>query len=76
MVAIESSSEEITGSEKTPVAEDLFALGNDTKLDKERADEFHHIVAKGLFMICILSSGISMQPLLYIQILRATLEVL
>ena len=50
MVAIESSSEEIAGSEKTPAAEDLFALGDDAKLDKDRADEFHHIVAKGLIV--------------------------
>ena len=47
---IESSSEEITGSEKTPAAEDLFALGENAKLDRERANEFHHVVAKGLFV--------------------------
>ena len=47
---IESSSEEIAGSEKTPAAEDLFALGDDAKLDKDRADEFHHVAAKGLFV--------------------------
>ena len=50
MIAIEGSSKDFTGSEKTPASEDLFALGDDTKLDKDRADEFHHIVVKGLFV--------------------------
>ena len=50
MIAIEGSSKEFTGSKKTPAAEDLRALGDETKLDKDRADEFHHIVTKGLFV--------------------------
>ena len=50
MIAIEGSSKEFTGSEKTPGAEDLFWLGEDTKLDKERADELSSIVEKGLFV--------------------------
>ena len=34
----------------TPAAENLFAAGDEDKpLDKERADEFHRFVAKGLF---------------------------
>ena len=33
----------------TPAAEDLFAEGSGKKLDKELAEEFHTIVAKGLF---------------------------
>jgi hypothetical protein len=33
----------------TPAAEDLFAEGDGNELDKQRAEEFHTFVAKGLF---------------------------
>jgi hypothetical protein len=36
--------------EKTPAAPNLFDKGNGPKLDKEMAEEFHTIVAKGLFL--------------------------
>jgi len=38
-----------TDTKRTPAAEDLFEIGESRKLDKKRADEFHRIVAKGLF---------------------------
>ena len=47
---IDSLSEKITGTEKTAAAEDLFAEGNSEKLNKDRAEEFHTTVAKGLFV--------------------------
>ena len=31
-------------------ADDLFSIGNDEKLSKDRAEEFHTTVAKGLFV--------------------------
>jgi hypothetical protein len=34
----------------TPAGEDLFAVGKDEPLSKERADEYHTFVAKGLFL--------------------------
>ena len=39
----------ITGTEKTPAAEDLFSEGDGEKLDKERAEQYHTAVAKGIF---------------------------
>ena len=38
-----------TDVERTPAAEDLFAEGKGETLDKTRAEEFHTVVAKGLF---------------------------
>ena len=38
-----------TDTAPNPAAEDLFALGNGPKLEKEQAEEFHTFVAKGLF---------------------------
>jgi len=38
-----------TDTKRSPAAEDLFEIGESRKLEKERADEFHRIVAKGLF---------------------------
>ena len=43
---IDSVSIKITGTEKTAAADDLFSMGNDKKLDKDRADECHTAVAK------------------------------
>jgi hypothetical protein len=34
----------------TPAAEDLFTVGSHATLDKQQAEEFHSIVAKGLFV--------------------------
>ena len=34
----------------TPAGEDLFAQSDSEKLDKKRGEEFHHIVAKGIFV--------------------------
>jgi hypothetical protein len=47
---VDDFSEKITGVADTPAADDLFAVGNGKKLDKKRADEFHTVVAKGLFV--------------------------
>ena len=38
-----------TDGAPSPAADDLFAAGDDRKLDTERADEFHTFVAKGLW---------------------------
>ena len=38
-----------TGTAETPAADDLFAVGDSPSLDPARAEEFHTIVAKGLF---------------------------
>ena len=38
-----------TDTRQTPAADDLFAKGDGKKLPKEKAEEFHTFVAKGLF---------------------------
>jgi hypothetical protein len=49
---IKECSQTIKSTDKaaTPATVDLFNLGLDKKLDKKRAEEFHTIVAKGLFV--------------------------
>ena len=47
---VDNFSEKITGEEPTPAAENLFNAGNSEKLDQDRAEEFHTVVAKGLFV--------------------------
>ena len=47
---IDSLSVKIEGIEKTPAADDLLSNVTGSKLPKDRAEEFHTTVAKGLFV--------------------------
>ena len=47
---VDNFSDNITGKQKTAAPADLFAIGKDIKLDRTRAEEFHTVVAKGLFL--------------------------
>ena len=39
----------LNGTVSVPAPTDLFAEGKSPKLDKEQSEEFHTVVAKGLF---------------------------
>jgi len=47
---IESFPHKITGTASRSAPDDLFSVGGGEKLDKQRAEEFHTTVAKGLFI--------------------------
>jgi hypothetical protein len=47
---VDDFSEKITDTADTPAAEDLFAVGESEKIPKKKANEFHTVVAKGLFV--------------------------